>query len=378
MQWLGARLGLLTATALAVVAVGSWAGEAEAQPRRILVLPLTSDFLPERLARQIEEQLRDEIASSLPRYQVLPRPALDLQSLKLAAGCGSDSPKCFALIGRTVQATFVVYVSLLGSEKQAVLQVRRVSSRRAKESKYEAELADVGAGSSKELRWHVATALGARPPPLMGRIVLMSASKMGSLDGARILLDDQTVPLSALEQVNPGRHRIEVRKTGFRTFVRMVSVKPGRDTPVRVSFVPREAPPPSPPVASNPPPIIPPTASVRVEESSGPVWTWILGAGAVVAAGTATVFGVQVLGLESDAESAELNCESEHRSDDICSDGRSRALMANVTWGVAGALAVGAVIAYFVESGGESEDSSTRVGLSPTPGGVSAAFEVEF
>ncbi|MEL7371405.1 MAG: hypothetical protein AAFN74_20960, partial [Myxococcota bacterium] len=84
-------------------------------PRRVLLLPLTTDFLKEADARKVEAQIRDEVAASMPRYIVLPRPALDLASMKVTAGCATDGKDCLALIGRTTRASWVVQVSLRGS-----------------------------------------------------------------------------------------------------------------------------------------------------------------------------------------------------------------------------------------------------------------------
>lgn len=375
------------ASLIALCAVSTVSAPAGAQVKRVLVLPLISDFLPQPLNLQIDDDLRDEVAQSMPRNLVLPRPPLDLASMKVAAGCATDGPQCLALIGRTAQANWVVQVSLLGTAIKARMVVRRVRSRTGVESTYEAELTDVGTESGRALRWHLATALGARPPPLTGRIVLKPDADE-ALDEAEILLDNRPTPSGELENVNPGRHRLEVRRLGFETFIRTVTVRPGRDTKVSLSFTPRSSPPPPVPQASASEgeepaaPVTTPPGVVGIAEDSGPFWAWILGAGAVVAAGTATVFGVQVLGLESDAESARLDCDGPDRDAPVCRDGRTRALMANVTWGVAGALAVGATVAFILELSGddeeEADDVTAHFGIAPTPDGVRAGLHMSF
>ena len=305
---------------LAAAVVGGAAGPAIGQQpaRRVLVLQLNSDFLERREARLFDKAVRDEVAVAMPGYLVLPRPPLDLASMKVAAGCVTDGPKCIALIGRTAQADWVLQVSLLGSERRARLTVRRVDSRRASDNRYEDELTDLGPASVKEVRWHIATALGAQPPPLMGQINVFNAATGRRLSAMAVLLDDRPVPVSALRQVNPGRHRVEIRKDGFKPYVWTGSVRPGRQTDIQVTLVPRRAPPRAVVAPREPAPTISST-----DESDGPVWTWVLGAGAVVAAGTATVFGVRVLGLESEAEDLGLDCDGASRDEDTCSDGRS-------------------------------------------------------
>ncbi|MEL7370445.1 MAG: hypothetical protein AAFN74_16115, partial [Myxococcota bacterium] len=226
------------------------------------------------------------------------------------------------------------------------------------------------------LRWHVATALGARPAPLPGRLVLRAVR--GQLTGAIILLDQRQVGSAALRQVNPGRHRLEIRRRGYRPFIWAGEVRPAQDTSIIVKMVPRVS-----SVSSDT--TLTETTPRAVEDDGGPVWTWVLGAGAVVAAGTAAVFGVQVLNLESEAERLTLDCNGEGRNSDTCKNGRDRALIANISWGAAGALAVSAVVAYFIES--SDGDSSTakssplddaRFGVAPTADGMAASFEVSF
>ncbi|MEO1334475.1 MAG: hypothetical protein AAFV29_02485, partial [Myxococcota bacterium] len=239
-------------------------------PRRVLLLPLTTDFLKEADARKVEAQIRDEVAASMPRYIVLPRPALDLASMKVAAGCATDGKDCLALIGRTTRASWVVQVSLRGSRKRAKLVVQRVRSQTAVESKYTTELTSVGVGSARALRWHVATALGARPAPLPGRLVLRAVR--GQLTGAIILLDQRQVGSAALRQVNPGRHRLEIRRRGYRPFIWAGEVRPAQDTSIIVKMVPRVS-----SVSSDT--TLTETTPRAVEDDGGPVWTWALGAG---------------------------------------------------------------------------------------------------
>ncbi len=378
---------------------GAWAlapvGAAHAQSSgRVLVLQLSSDFLSGSTAADLDRHLRKKLRAARPR-RFLPKPAVDLASLQLVAGCGDDGPRCFALIGRTAQAASVVQVSIVGSAERARLLVRQVDSRTEALTTYKAGLRDVSGSSREEIAWHVATALGLRPAPLTGRVELTNDLQVGSLEGATVLLDDRIVLLSALEQMNPGRHRIEVRQDGFEPFVWIGMVRPGRNTKVPIRFVPRprfgedeegafaDAPGAVPPDrGSSPVAEAGPIAGAdAIDDDSGPLWTWILGASALAAAGTATVFGVQVLSLESDAESAGLDCDGDDRNADTCADGRSRALLSNVTWAVAGALAVSAVVAYFLETDSPEADGaamSTRVGVAPTQDGVSAAIEITF
>ncbi len=355
-----------------IIVFGSVATVDAKPEKRVLILPLVSDFLPDNEVRQLDKAVREEVESAMRGYTVLPRPALDLGSMKVAAGCAADGRECLALIARTARARWVVQVGLRGTRKRGELRIDRVDSRRGRLRRYDALMNDVGRASQRELRWHVAKSLGRRPPPLTGRLELVAQGP--TLDGARIQLDGVSVGADALRRVSPGLHRVVINKAGFRPFSWVGAVRPGRRARIQVRLV--RAPPP--PRRTPYTPRAPPSVAI-VEEPSNPVWTWVLGGGALVAAGAATVFGIQVLGLESDAEDANLDCSGADRDDSICEDGRSRALMTNVAFGVAGGLAVGAVIAYLLETAADDEsETAAQVGVSPTGDGMAAAVRLRF
>lgn len=362
----------------------------------VLVLPLEDGGLPASTAKALDAAVRAEVRASLPKSKLLPPPALSLSDLQIAAGCVDASPACLAGIGRTLRAGRVVRVVGRGSAEQWTLRVLSVNTKTARASSHEAVLAGVDEDSAAELRWHVATALGSEPAPLTGRIELYTASKVGSLAGAELLLDDARVPAGRLAKVSPGRHRVEVRQKGFETFIWLGQVRGGRTTRVAVRFDPKQSPPAPPPVVETPPIAAAPAApgssprAAPVEEvkpippeSPTLVYTWVFGAGAVAAATAATVLGLQTKGVERDVEAQRLACEGDNPVDkdsDLCRRGQRLEKVQFAVWAGAVALAGAAVAAFFLEDGPAivSGNGNVTVGVAPQPGGAAAALRVNF
>ncbi len=382
-----------------------------ASARGVLVLPMDYEGLPEATLKVLNQALRAEAKRSL-KAKLLPTPALSLPDLQVAAGCAGASVTCLGKIGRILRATWVVQAQIRGSAQNLRVQVQWVDTRNGKSGSADLSMQNVDADSATEFRWRVARALGRDPGPLTGAINLRTVSKSGSLRGAELLVDDRPVSAVALKTLAPGEHRIEVRQRGFETFIWMGKVRGGRTTHVAVDFRPKTAPPavPSTPAISTPPiaaagpsdsarpgptaaptppgPEAAPSAGVQTSPSadSGPrlVYTWIFGAGALVAAGAGTVLAVQTNKLNQDVnDDTPLFCKASTDPDwnsDTCRKGRSRQTAQFVTWGLVGALGVGAVVAFFLEDGPSvlSGEDDVAVGFGPTSGGVAGSLRVRF
>jgi len=403
---------------------GSWVGAvvlatllapsaATAAPRGVLVLPLEHQSLPTGTAEALNKAIRDEVKASLPRYKLLPPPALDLMEMQLAAGCVDASPTCLASIGRTLGAARVVRVVTRGTAERLQVKVLVVRTRNPKAFTYDAELTGVDEESVAEFRWHVAKGLGRDPGVLSGGMELYTASKVGALAGAELFLDDSKVEPAALANLTPGKHRLEVRQQGFETFIWLGQVRPGRSTRVGVVFEPKRvassppppvappppAPPPevTPPIKTAPPPVVkappppvlpPPPPPVAPKEEPKLVFTWVFAAGTVLAASSGTIFGVRTLQADKEVDDIPLSCYSEDDVDwnhPVCKKGRSSMLIQWVSWGATAALGGATIAAFFLEGGPEyfskadGEDEPTvRWGVAPGPDGVSASLQVDF
>ncbi len=370
------------------------AAPAVAAEKAVLVLKLEHPGLEDAVVRTLDDAVRNQIKKSLPKQKLLPAPALDLPAMQVAAGCADDTASCLASIGDTMGGGLVVRVRLSGAQKKADLEITMVRVVTGKLDSYRAELREVDAASELELRWHVEKALGFKPAPLFGTLNLVTASKMGSLEGAEIFLDDKKVPKVALERLEPGQHRLEIIQQGFENFIWVGVVRPGRETAVMVSFEPKTvavAPPAdvTPPIAEAPPP--PVTLTPEIVASGPPEdepklrFTWIFGAGAIISATVGTVAWLMFTTStkpEAERVAGDPASPEEERVRKLAelNDQASRQKNINyVSTGVAAGLGVATIVAFFLEGGPDlfgRDDTQVAVGI--TPDGAHATFELRF
>jgi hypothetical protein len=183
------------------------------------------------------------------------------------------------------------------------------------------------------------------------------------IDGARV-----GPPPAGLDVVS-GSHVVELRDAVGRSLVQRQVVAPAGKTTAVTLRRPRA-------VAEPAPRPVPPVEPRRRRRR---LWTWVTGAGAVALAATAIGVG---LSARADYDEAcgllagDGDCGDRQRLVDPA-DGpryrelhdavRRKELATNICWGVAGALAVGAVVIYLVE--GRRPAPRASVGLGP--GGLS-------
>ncbi len=371
----------------------------------VLVLELETQGLPDGVGEALDAAMRAEVAEILgSERSLLPKPALDFDGMKLAAGCTDEGVGCLVVIGRTLGAAQVLQAVLAGSTERARASFTLVEVETEEVRRSAAELTSVDAASAAELRVHVAAAFGVRREPPTGAIVLSATVDLG---GAELLLDDKKIPPSLLSRVPPGEHRLELRKSGYETFIWVGAVRPGRPTQVAVNLTlspvaTRGMPPiPGAPVDVAPPPD-PAPGRAPAPPASGRLWTWVLGGAAVVAAGVGTAFGLRVMALESDLTEASARLSAACNDDPTCVQTRSgeqttvcafeeasrdcdaassAATISTLAWVAAGGLAVGAVTAWFLEAPPD-EPPAARVevtaGVAPLPGGGAASVQLRF
>ena len=94
----------------------------------------------------------------------------------------------------------------------------------------------------------------------------------------------------------------------------------------------------------------------------------------VVAIGAAIVLGIQAKGFQDDAyalcPTPSMPCVRGDEANDLMETGRSRALGANIAYGVGGAAVVGAVVLWFI---GAPSASEGRVAVTPRANGLDVA-----
>lgn len=374
----------------------------------ILVLKLEHEGLAPDVVEALEDGLRAGVRRA-KRGKLLSAPALDFSGMQLAAGCLDDGPECLANMGRPLGATRVVRAQLSGDQARGKLTITVVMVRGQKRKIYEATLTEIGADTRTEVAWHASKALGAKPPPLQGGIALLMGSSIGTLEGAEIFLDDKKVPRSALESLSPGNHRLEVHQRGFDTFIWIGDVKPGRQTEVRVELKPTQVtaatppPEPPPPMVETPPVTPPPRAAppppvttvVTTPDDPQPIfYTFFVGAAAVLAAGTGTVFAVMAQESLNSLEAMEeehgnavySSCLLDKPDTPLCNDlndledrrrlGQVGSAAAFIT---AGALGAAAITVFFIEWTLDDEpEMDVAFGIAPTDGGASAGMSLAF
>ncbi|MCK6550657.1 hypothetical protein L6R52_32770, partial [Myxococcota bacterium] len=208
----------------------------------------------------------------------------------------------------------------------------------------------------------------------------------------------------ALASVAPGARKLEVRRPGHEPLTWTGAVRPGRRVEVSVALA-RAAD----GLAATTLPseraadgadgaLLGSTAGVSASvERPSLLYTWVLAGGAAVSTGLGLYFVAKQAGLESDLEAECDGATIEGRfvcrnpayqscaafpDRDVCRSGRTTETATYVLFPLAGALAAGAVAAFFLEdgpamwsSGGDAGDEGARIsaGLVPLEGGVLGA-----
>jgi hypothetical protein len=404
-------LALLVVALVAAPSVGAAAPRpskardrgAKAEKQTTLVLRLEAPrAFDATLVAKLDAAVRAQVAESSPGTKLLPPPALDLESMQVAAGCGSEGPGCLASIGEALGTREIIRAELSGTvaEAKLVLTIVRVKDQKARTA--ELELTAVDAGVVEELRWRVARALGDERPAPAGAIALAGAD--ADHPDLELLLDDAKVPRSALASVAPGEHRLELRREGAGAQIWTGVVRPGRRVEVAVALVG------APSIeglvrsetlndAAEGSPLAEVEASATTDAPRRPglLYTWALAGGAAVSTGLGIYFSVRQAGLESDlaaeCDGATIEgrfvCQNPDYQScaafpdrDVCRSGRTTQTATYVLFPLAGALAVGAVAAFFLEDGpalwaGDASNAPGALGWSagvvPLEGGALGA-----
>jgi len=203
---------------------------------------------------------------------------------------------------------------------------------------------------------------------------------MANVAGAEVWLDGGRagrVPLEAT--LAPGGHTLELRGAdGARLYQRRVELVAGRATLIEVMLAPSGTGKVEPTTPSPTPerPRPPPRARPRR------LWTWVALGGAVAASAVAIGLGASARADHDDAcallVDASPSCEARTalrrpadaaRYRELYDAVGAKSLGANVSWGIAGGLAVTAIVLYFVEGRAPAAERALRASLAPGPGG---------
>jgi hypothetical protein len=186
------------------------------------------------------------------------------------------------------------------------------------------------AGGLKSLR--------AELSPLNGMLNVSSSPA-----GATVRVDDKELGSTPLSEIalDPGEHQVELELGGHQTHIKKIQVSPGATAIVEATLQPLQ--PTEPAVAVH-------QASMPETKGHRRLWTWIAAGGALAAAGTGLAFGLWARTSWDDYRDAATKGD-DGRYNDLKDAIPTRAMVANVSFAAAGALAVTAAVLYlFVET----------------------------
>lgn len=158
----------------------------------------------------------------------------------------------------------------------------------------------------------------------------------------------------AFIELTAGPHKLTAKMDGYDDLERSFNFNIGRSSEMTINLVPKgTATQPTAPVATDAPkatPDLTPAPTQRVTAKPAPsrhrTWTWVAGGVAVVGLGAAIGMGVVANGASADLRGS---VHDRPRTDALVGTTQSMAMGANVTYAVAGAAAVTAVVLFFLE-----------------------------
>ena len=278
-------LGLLI-TAVCPLLPRAYAGEVKS----VAVLSVEAQGLPAELADRYSAALKSLVARRAG-YKLAP--GKSLEEIKLVFGCVDTSAECMARVGSSLVADKLLWGTLVkGSDGlKLTLKVLDVAAARlekvlAKDVTEKSVAAEVIEGLAEQIL-----------TPIFGQILLRSKEL-----GAEVFVGDRKIGATGEEallvgKLQSGTYVVQVKKDGFKAYVRRVTVLGGAATEVQIVLeaLPPPPPPPPPPPLSPPPPL--PLAPSRT------AWKVAFWATATVAIGAAVggiVSGLRVRTLEDD------------------------------------------------------------------------------
>lgn len=326
------------------------AAEGKATPRapkpahRLAVLDfaLAGSAHPD-LARVLADAAAAGAAGAAGDHQVLSQgevvALLGLERTRQMLGC-TDDQGCMADLAGALDSDRLLAGTLTILERTSLVTVRLLDVRRSRTlARVTASLLDATEPELVDAARRLAhEALTGRRLDTTGvlRVVVDRPGATVTLDGKSL----GTSPLGQAPRVLEGPHTITVQKAGFVRWSTTVAVAAGQTVPVEVDLIPIQ---------------------LLGEQARSRLWTWgwvstgVAGAAAVSGA----VFGAQARRSHLDYERA----TSRSQAVDLADRTRTQALVANVSWGVAGVAAVGAGYLLFTAM---AEDA--RAALPPEPG----------
>jgi hypothetical protein len=301
-------------------------------------------------------------AAKAPGVQVMSQgeivALLGLDRTKQMLGC--DDPSCITELAHALDSERLVSGSLTILDRTSLLTVRLIDAKQARtlsratatlSDATEAELVDGAARLAHEV-------LTGEKLDTSGTLRVRVSER-----GATVTLDGKSLgatPLSGAQRVLQGPHTIVVQKPGFVRWATTVTVGAGAEVPVEAELIP---------------------IALISEKARSRLWSWGFAASgvAVVSASAGLVFGKMASNSYDDYKAATTRTAAVQAHDDT----KFRALMANVSWGVAGAATAGAGYLLFsavredaraAGDAAKAAEGGRSAAVVPMPGGAALVF----
>jgi hypothetical protein len=243
---------------------------------------------------------------------------LGLERTRQLLGC-TDDQGCVADLAGALDSDRLLAGSLTILERSALLSVRLLDVKKSRTlARANATLLDA---SEREL---VDAARRLAHEALTGKRLDTSGVVRLTVDrpGATVTLDGKAVgetPLAQAVRVLEGPHAITVQKPGYVRWSTTVSVAAGQTVPVEVELIPIQ---------------------LLGEQARSRLWSWgwVATGVACAAAASGTWFGIQASRSHDEYQAA----TTRSGAIDLADQTRTQAMVANVSWGIAGASAIAA------------------------------------
>jgi len=344
------------------------ASETRAQPT-IAVLGVEAADGPAELAVRLTTSLRTVVKNAAGYRLVAGK---DLDEIKLVFGCVDEKPDCMARAGSGMQVAKLVWGTLEKAPAGYSLTLRLLDVATARVEKFATDTVPAaklaGAGARTVVERLAAGLLGGGRGTIKvtcnvaGADVMVGQKVVGQAESGGLLIRDLAV----------GTVTITVKKEGYRTWTQPVAVQASETTLVDVTLEEAEG-----KVVEPPPP-----ATQPVVTPTGPPsktgWKAVFWSSAALTVGLAVgaiVTGAQVLNGRGELEDAantyykdpkittdkswvigtdkdlcshqNINNPDAAGMKGVCDDKQQMALITNVLWGVAGAMAIVSGVLYW-------------------------------
>jgi hypothetical protein len=249
-------------TLIAAVIIFGGARAATAAEVNVAVLGIEPIDVPEPLAQQLTDALRQRAQATAGVHMVQGK---DLIEVKMVFGCDGETPACMAQAGKSLGTDKLLYGTLKkgGTKVNVIVTLKlldvksQIVERFVNDTVPKRELAGTNVNASAA-RWF-AQLLEIEAKPTL--------TVTSDPPGGSVSVDGTTygkTPVT-LRDLAPGVHSVSVAMAGRQTASRNVELKPGGTHDLALTLEP-EAPPPvaqkeAPPPAIAPPPLTPPPAT---------------------------------------------------------------------------------------------------------------------